>query len=75
MKLYHPSDTEYNLEQPRVAEDGKLYLASPRTPSVKNPVAMRALFQLRKLMNYLIKTGEIDSETRIHVELANFDGI
>lgn len=71
IKLYHPSDTEYNLEQPRVAEDGKLYLASPRTPSVKNPVAMRALFQLRKLMNYLIKTGEIDSETRIHVELAN----
>ena len=71
VKLYHPSDTEYNLEQPKEAEDGKTYLASPRTPSVKNPVAMRALFQLRKLINYLIKTGEIDTETRIHVELAN----
>lgn len=70
-KLYHPSDTEYNLEQAKEAEDGKTYLASPRTPSVKNPVAMRALFQLRKLINYLIKTGEIDTETRIHVELAN----
>lgn len=71
IKLYHPSDTDYNLERPIEADDGKLYLASPRTPSVKNPVAMRALFQLRKLINYLIKTGEIDSETRVHVELAN----
>ncbi len=70
-KLYHPSETEYNLERSVESEDGKTYLASPRTPSVKNPVAMRALFQLRKLINYLIKTGEIDSETRIHVELAN----
>ncbi|WP_191013827.1 type II CRISPR RNA-guided endonuclease Cas9 [Treponema zioleckii] len=70
-KLYHPSETEYNLERPKESDDGKTYLGSPRTPSVKNPVAMRALFQLRKLVNYLIKTGEIDRETRIHVELAN----
>ena len=70
-KIYHPSDSEYNLERPIESDDGKTYLASPRTPSVKNPVVMRALFQLRKLVNYLIKTGEIDSETRVHVELAN----
>lgn len=70
-KLYHPSDTEYNFEKPLCGEDGKTYLGSPRTASVKNPVAMRALHQLRKLINYLIKTGEIDTETRIHVELAN----
>ncbi|MBP5577609.1 MAG: type II CRISPR RNA-guided endonuclease Cas9 [Treponema sp.] len=70
-KIYHPSDSEYNLEPPIESDDGKTYLASPRTPSVKNPVVMRALFQLRKLVNYLIKTGEIDSETRVHVELAN----
>ena len=69
--LYHPSDTDYNFEKPLQADDGKLYLGSPRTASVKNPVVMRALHQLRKLINYLIKTGEIDSETRVHVELAN----
>ena len=69
-KLYHPSDNDYGFE-PEYLEDGKKYLPSPRKPSIKNPVAMRALFQLRKLVNYLIKTGEIDSETRIHVELAN----
>lgn len=70
-KLYHPSDTEYGFEPPVNADDGKVYLGSPRTASVKNPVAMRALFQLRRLINYLIKTGEIDSETRVHIELAN----
>lgn len=71
VELYHPSDTSYNFENPKTGDDGKLYLGSPRTPSVKNPVAMRALHQLRKLINYLIKTGEIDTETRVHVELAN----
>ena len=70
-ELYHPSDPNYNLEIPVPAEDGKIYLASPRSPSVKNPVVMRALHQLRKLVNYLIKTGKIDSSTRINVELAN----
>lgn len=64
-KLYHPSDNDYGFGEHLD------YLPSPRKPSVKNPVAMRALFQLRKLVNYLIKTGEIDSETRVHVELAN----
>ena len=70
-RLYHPSDTGYSFERPLQGDDGKTYLGSPRTPSVKNPVAMRALHQLRKLLNYLIKTGEIDSDTRVHIELAN----
>ncbi len=69
-KLYHPSDNDYGFE-PKCLEDGKKYLPSPRKPNVRNPVAMRALFQLRKLVNYLIKTGEIDDQTRVHVELAN----
>ncbi|MGI5115468.1 type II CRISPR RNA-guided endonuclease Cas9 [Treponema sp. SP13] len=70
-KLYHPSDTDYNFESPVQADDGKIYLASPRSQSVKNPVVMRALHQLRRLVNYLIKTGKIDSSTKINVELAN----
>lgn len=70
-QLYHPSDTNYNFETPVASDDGKIYLASPRSPSVKNPVAMRALHQLRKLVNHLIKTGKIDSTTKINVELAN----
>ncbi|MGL4986160.1 MAG: type II CRISPR RNA-guided endonuclease Cas9, partial [Treponemataceae bacterium] len=69
-KLYHPSDVEFNLKYAEHKEDGKKYLSSPLTASVKNPVAMRALHQLRKLINYLIKTEQIDSATRIHIELA-----
>ncbi|QTQ16541.1 type II CRISPR RNA-guided endonuclease Cas9 [Treponema parvum] len=70
-KLYHPSDQDFGLEKPVLGDDGKEYLSSPRTSSVKNPVAMRALYQLKKLVNYLIKTDEIDGSTRINVELAN----
>lgn len=70
IKLYHPSDIDYIFENPIILDDGKKMLGSPRTPSVKNPVAMRAMFQLRKLINYLIATGEIDSSTKINVELA-----
>lgn len=70
-KLYHPSETEYCFEKPKISEDGKKCLGSPRTPSVKNPVAMRALHQLRKLINYLIETNEIDGSTKINIELAN----
>lgn len=68
-KIYHPSDNDYNFKSPTVIDDKK-YLASPQSASVKNPVVMRALYQLRKLINYLIKTDEIDPNTRIHIELA-----
>mgnify|MGYP003293818175 CR=1 FL=1 len=68
--LYHPSDVDYTFGKTLETDDGKTYLGSPRTPSIKNPVAMRALFQLRKLINYLIKTGLIDSQTKINIELA-----
>ncbi|MEE0998489.1 MAG: type II CRISPR RNA-guided endonuclease Cas9 [Treponemataceae bacterium] len=70
-KLYHPSDLDYSSGNPITLDNGKKILGSPRTPSVKNPVAMRALHQLRKLINHLILTGEIDSSTRINIELAN----
>jgi CRISPR-associated endonuclease Csn1 len=31
---------------------------------------MRTLHELRKLMNYMIETNQIDSETRVVVEVA-----
>jgi len=69
-RLYHPSMIEvYPLSTPD-RNDGKLYLPSPKTGAFKNPMAMRTLFELRKLMNYLIRTGQIDEETRIVVETA-----
>jgi CRISPR-associated endonuclease Csn1 len=68
-QLYHPSDIEL-FKTPKRAEDGNLYLGSPITGSIKNPMAMRAMHQLRKLVNTLIREGKIDEETKIHIELA-----
>lgn len=68
-KLYHPSDIDVYKKQSR-AEDGKIYLGSPRTNSVRNPMAMRALYQLSHLINTLIKEDTIDENTIIQIELA-----
>ena len=68
-KIYHPS--EINIYPPAKEDiDGVLKLGSPKTGSFKNPMAMRALHELRKLMNYMIETRQIDSDTRIVVEVA-----
>ncbi len=69
--LYHPAYTnsKYDIKPAKIIS-GKKYLDTPKTSSIKNPVVMRALHQLRKLINYLLKTGEIDENTHIHIELA-----
>ena len=69
-KLYHPSMIEIYAHATPNESDGKLYLQDPKTGAFKNPMAMRALHELRKLVNYLIKTGQINDETRIVVETA-----
>jgi CRISPR-associated endonuclease Csn1 len=68
--LYHPSQIEiYTPSHPDV-NDYKLYLQSPKTGAFKNPMAMRTLHELRKIINYLIKTGKIDESTHVTVEVA-----
>ncbi|MEM3373499.1 MAG: HNH endonuclease domain-containing protein [Candidatus Anstonellales archaeon] len=69
--LYHPSaiDIYPKLTERDKATDGKLYLQSPKTGSWKNPMAMRVLEELRRLINYLIQTEQIDEETKIIVEI------
>jgi CRISPR-associated endonuclease Csn1 len=73
-KLYHPSDIEVFKKQIAKDKDGKetgqLILGSPLTTSIKNPMAMRALHQLRKVLNALILEGQIDEKTIIHIEMA-----
>ena len=68
-RLYEPSQIEtYAKAQPNA--DGVLQLGSPRTSSVRNPMAMRALFRLRILVNRLLKEGKIDRTTKINIEFA-----
>ncbi|WPR71041.1 HNH endonuclease domain-containing protein [Flavobacterium sp. NG2] len=63
-KLYHPSAIETYQE----SSDG--LLGSPFTASVRNPMAMRTLHYLRKLVNSLLREKKISSDTNIIIELA-----
>lgn len=70
-KLYHPSDIEVFKRKIIKDEFGneKVVLGSPLTNSIKNPMAMRALHQLRKVLNTLIFDGRVGENTRIHIEM------
>ena len=68
-KLYHPSMIE-TFPRVRPDDNGLFQLGSPRTSSVRNPMAMRSLFRMRKLVNRLLKEGKIDSETVVNIEFA-----
>ncbi|MDL2230165.1 CRISPR-associated protein Csn1 [Alistipes sp. OttesenSCG-928-L06] len=68
-KLYHPSMIE-TYPAVRPDKQGRIRLASPRTSAVRNPMAMRSLFRLRKLINTLLDEGKIDRNTKIRIEFA-----
>lgn len=64
--LYHPSDIDI---YPKAKYN---QLADPQPPSRawKNPMAMRTMYELRKMLNYLIEAEKIDSDTKVVVEMA-----
>lgn len=77
--LYHPSDIEIypkSKREVKVRIDGLEQwvpqLESPQPPSKgwKNPMAMRTLHELRRLLNYLLRAGKIDHDTKVVVEMA-----
>lgn len=68
-KLYHPSEAE-NYPAAEKNNEGVLQLGSPRIDSIKNPVFMRAMFQLRRVINTMLREGLIDGETKIRIEMA-----
>lgn len=67
-KLYHPSIIE--LFPHVLPENGIYKLGSPRVSAIRNPMAMRSLFRLRKLLNELLRNGEIDHKTTVQIEFA-----
>lgn len=68
-KLYHPSMIDvYSDARPN--KDGIYQLGSPRTSSIRNPMAMHALHQLRHVVNQLLKDKIIDTQTEVHIEYA-----
>lgn len=68
-RLYHPSATDV-YKQPEKGKDGNYYLGSPMVSSIRNPMAMRAMHQLRKVVNELIRTEIIDGSTKINIEMS-----
>lgn len=69
-KLYHPSMMEVYPRVQLTNSHGVYQLGSPRIDSVRNPMAMRSIFRLRKLVNRLLEEGKIDLDTEIHIEFA-----
>ena len=67
--LYHPSKIATYPDAAPNAE-GILQLGSPRTSAIRNPMAMRALFRLRDLINTLLREEKIDRDTKIRIEFA-----
>ena len=68
-KLYHPSMIE-TYPDAKKNEHGVYQLGSPRTNSVRNPMAMRSLHELRKVVNQLLRNRTIDENTEVHIEYA-----
>ena len=50
--------------------EGIHQLGSPRTNAVRNPMAMRSLHQLRKVINMLLREKVVDPSTEVHIEYA-----
>lgn len=42
----------------------------PISKGLKNPMALKSLYKLKKLINYLLKEGKIDEDTRIIIEIS-----
>ncbi|MGI6242494.1 MAG: type II CRISPR RNA-guided endonuclease Cas9 [Prevotella sp.] len=67
-KLYHPSMIE--TYQDAKMKNGVYQLGSPMTNAIRNPMAMRSLHEMRKVINALLKEKVIDQNTEVHVEYA-----
>lgn len=67
--LYHPSMIN-PYPDARPDADGLMLLGSPRTPAVRNPMAMRSLHEIRSLVNTLLREGIITQRTELHIEYA-----
>lgn len=68
-RLYHPSMIDVYPDA-KQNKDGIYQLGSPRTDAIRNPMAMRSLHELRKVVNLLLREMVIDQQTEVHIEYA-----
>lgn len=65
--LYHPSMTDV-YPKVEIPKDEAPQLGSPETRSFRNPTAMKALHQIRYVINALLAEKIIDRTSMVHVE-------
>ncbi|MCL8538359.1 hypothetical protein M9991_15940 [Chryseobacterium gallinarum] len=63
--LFKNPDAEFEGRQIRL-----LGSPEPLSKGFKNPMALKSLYKLKSLINYLLQQGKIDEETRVVVEIA-----
>lgn len=70
-QLYHHSNRE-NIYGDTVIDKktGVEILPEPKIDSIKNPMFNKAMSLLRRVINELIKTNEIDNDTEVVIEVA-----
>ena len=68
--LYHPSMIEAYPDAKRNERFDCYQLGSPKMNAVRNPMAMRSLHMVRKVINHLLRKHIIDEKTEIHIEYA-----
>jgi CRISPR-associated endonuclease Csn1 len=67
-KLYHPAENEWYSHAEFI--NNEKFLPSPEIPALNNPLVLRTMHSLKKLVNSLIKDKQIDENTKITIELA-----
>lgn len=65
--LYHPSMINVYPDASK-NKDGIYQLGSPETDAIRNPMAMRSLHVIRKVVNELLKEKIVDQTAEVHVE-------
>ncbi len=68
--LWHPSEQETYPKAKPVNGIPQLGSPVPISRGFKNPMALKTLHKLKQLINHLLRSGKIDEDTRIVVEIA-----
>jgi CRISPR-associated endonuclease Csn1 len=63
--LYRNPEAEFEGRQIRLLGNPE-----PLSKGLKNPMALKSLYKLKNLVNYLLQQGKIDEDTRVVVEIA-----
>jgi CRISPR-associated endonuclease Csn1 len=68
--LWHPSEQE--IYRAATEKNGIPQLGDPQPISrgFKNPMALKTLYKLKGLLNYLLQAGKVDEDTRVVIEIA-----